>query len=48
MDLVVTRGEGVHNTKNFADVVHGRPPTFRVRPSLYGLDASPHLASLGK
>ena len=48
-------GEGAHNPKNFADVVHGRPPTFRVRPSFrlrqplcWEADASPHLASLGK
>ena len=31
MDLILTRGEGAHN---LADVVHGRPPTFRVRPSV--------------
>ena len=55
VDLILTRGEGANNPKNLADVVHGRPPTFRVRPSFrlrqplcWEADASPHLASLGK
>ena len=53
VDLILTRGEGANSPKNLADVVHGRPPTFRVRPfrlrqPLWEEDASPHLASLGK